>query len=57
MKVKINGQVYDVISYQSENLGTRANPEMYLKEVTADVNGVATTFSVDNNEIELGGVL
>jgi hypothetical protein len=53
MKVKINGQVYDLISYQSENVGSRANPEMYLKEVTADVNGVATTFSVNKNEIEI----
>ena len=32
---------------------SRANPEMYLKEVTADVNGVATTFSVNKNEIEI----
>jgi len=53
MKVKINGQVYDVISYQSENVGTRANPEMYLKEVTADVNGVATTFSVNKHQVEI----
>lgn len=56
-KVKVNGKVYDLVSYLSENVGSRANPEIYLKQVTADVDGVETIFSADTNEIEIGGVL
>ncbi len=51
-KVKVNGKVYDLVSYLSENVGSRANPEIYLKQVTADVDGVETIFLVDNNQIE-----
>lgn len=56
-KVKINGQVYNLVSYLSENVGSRANPEMYLKQVVVEVDGVETTFTADTNRIEIGGWL
>ena len=55
MKAKINGVVHEIEDYLSENVGTRANPEMYLHSVTtAD----GKKFLAENNEIEFltGGV-
>ena len=55
MKAKINGVVHNIEDYLSENIGTRANPEMYLHHV---ITSEGKKFLAENNEIEFltGGV-
>jgi hypothetical protein len=49
MKAKINGVVHEIEDYLSENVGTRANPEMYLHSVTTTEG---KKFLAEKNEIE-----
>lgn len=55
MRAKINGVVHEIENYLSENVGTRSNPEMYLRHV---ITSGGKKFLAENNEIEFltGGV-
>ena len=50
MTAQINGMLYEIEAYQTENLGTRQNPEMYLNHV---VTTQGTIFYAEDNEIEI----
>ena len=50
MTAQINGMLYEIEAYQTENVATRQNPEMYLNHV---VTTQGTIFYAEDNEIEI----